>query len=237
MHFPSPLLSGVLIKRYKRFLADILLPTNEIITIHCANTGAMTGCANPGDHVWYSTSDNPKRKLPYSWELTHTHDKYWICVNTSRANHIVKDAILANKIAQLAQYETLQSEVKYGQENSRIDLLLSDKTHGDCYVEVKSVTLFDAKNQFGYFPDAVTTRGQKHLRELIFMAQQGKRAVVFFMVLHTGITYFSPAKHIDPIYNQLLKEAINHGVEVLCYNATISTQAITLNQPIPVIID
>lgn len=236
MLFSSPLQSGILIKRYKRFLADIMLPDGRIITIHCANTGAMTGCANPGDTVWYSISNNPKRKLPYSWELTHTQDNYWICVNTIKANQIVKIAIEQNHIKPLIQYDQIQSEVKYGEENSRIDLLLQDKQNNICYIEIKSVTLFNSENQFGYFPDSVTLRGQKHLRELMLMAKQGKRAIVFFLVLHSGIKQFSLAIHIDPLYGKLLKEAVENGVEILCYNANISTTTITCNEPIPIIV-
>lgn len=234
MIFSSPLQSGILLKRYKRFLADIQLANGKIITIHCANTGAMTGCATPGDMIWYSTSSNPKRKLPYSWELTHTQDNYWICVNTIKANSIVKNALEQNLIEALRQYDDIQSEIKYGEENSRIDLLLSDQQKTPCYVEIKSVTLFETKNQFGYFPDSVTVRGQKHLRELMYIAKQGKRAVLFFLVLHSGIKQFSPAAHIDPLYAQLLREAVNNGVEILCYSTNISTTAITINQPIEI---
>jgi len=237
MVFLSPLQSGIFIKRYKRFLTDILLPNNEIITIHCANTGTMTGCAAVGDTVWYSTSTNPKRKLPHSWELTYTKDNYRICVNTIRANQIVKEAFLQQKIKEFTSYEQIFSEIKYGDENSRIDLLLQDPQNNQCYVEVKSTTLFNDRNKFGYFPDAVTARGQKHLRELKLMASQGQRAVIFFLVLHSGIKCFSPAAQIDPLYCQLLKEAVENGVEILCYNTNISTTAITLKQAIPIILD
>lgn len=237
MLFSSDLKSGILIKRYKRFLADILLEDNEIKTIHCANTGAMTGCANVRDAVWYSTSKNPKRKLANTWELTYTHDNHWICVNTNNANQIVKEALTNKEITDFNQYDDIRSEVKYGMENSRIDFFLTSHQKVPCYLEVKSVTLYDPKNQFGYFPDAVTTRGQKHLRELTLIATQGQRAVIFFLVLHSAIKVFSPAKHIDPLYCQLLKEAQKAGVEILCYNTNISTLGITINQKIPVIIN
>jgi len=237
MDFQSPLQSGILIKRYKRFLADVLLPNNEIITIHCANTGAMTGCAAAGDTVWYSKSTNSKRKLPYSWELTYTKDNYRICVNTIKANQIVKEAFLQQQIKNFISYEQISSEVKYGNENSRIDLLLKSNKNDMCYVEVKSTTLFDSSNEFGYFPDAVTTRGQKHLRELKLMVSQGQRAVIFFLVLHSGIKFFSPATSIDPLYCQLLKDAVENGVEILCYNTNISTSKITLRHSIPIILN
>ncbi|RKS84539.1 sugar fermentation stimulation protein [Orbus hercynius] len=236
MLFSSQLQSGILIQRYKRFLADIMLSDGQIITIHCANTGAMTGCANSGDIVWYSTSTNPKRKLAYSWELTYTKARHWICVNTIRANSIVKEAITAHRLAEFVQYEQIFSEVKYGQENSRIDLLLEDSQHNRCYIEVKSVTLHEPNSVKGYFPDAVTTRGQKHLRELTLMAQQGQRAVVCFLVLHSGIQTFSPATHIDPSYCRLLVEAMKQGVEIRCYNTHISTSGIELNQAIPIMV-
>ncbi|PSU64285.1 DNA/RNA nuclease SfsA [Photobacterium phosphoreum] len=227
MKFVPPLQAAILIKRYKRFLADIELSNNEIRTIHCANTGAMTGCADSGTTVWYSTSDNKKRKYPNSWELAHTEANDWICVNTIQANHLVKEAIEQQRIPELSGYDNLRTEVKYGTENSRIDLLLESQQRQPCYIEVKSVTLL-ANNGQGYFPDAVTTRGQKHLRELTQMAQQGSRAVLFFAVLHTGINNVNVAQHIDAEYAQLLQQAVSAGVEIICYRATINAIEIKL---------
>ncbi|MCD9472245.1 DNA/RNA nuclease SfsA [Photobacterium phosphoreum] len=227
MKFVPPLQAAILIKRYKRFLADIELSNNEIRTIHCANTGAMTGCADSGTTVWYSTSDNKKRKYPNSWELAHTEANDWICVNTIQANHLVKEAIEQQQIPELSGYDNLRTEVKYGTENSRIDLLLESQQRQPCYIEVKSVTLL-ANNGQGYFPDAVTTRGQKHLRELTQMAQQGSRAVLFFAVLHTGINKVNVAQHIDAEYAQLLQQAVSAGVEIICYRATINATEIKL---------
>lgn len=229
MKFEPALESGQLIKRYKRFLADITLPDGNERTIHCANTGAMTGCATPGNRVWYSTSDNPKRKYPNSWELAETSQGHHICVNTARANQLAVEAIEAGVIEELQGYEQLQTEVKYGNENSRIDILLKSENKPKCYIEVKSVTLLDEELQGqGYFPDAVTTRGQKHLRELTEMAQTGSRAVLLFTVLHSGIEKVAPALHIDAKYSQLLKIAQEHGVEVLCYKAELSSREIKL---------
>lgn len=229
MKFEPQLESATLIKRYKRFLADIRLPDSSERTIHCANTGAMTGCAEAGNRVWYSTSDNPKRKYPNSWELSETRQGHRICVNTIRANQLALEAIQAGVITQLQGYEQLQTEVKYGQENSRIDLLLSANNQPNCYVEVKSVTLLDEKlTGQGYFPDAVTLRGQKHLRELTQMAQSGSRAVLLFTVLHSGIEKVSPAHHIDADYSQLLKYAQEQGVEILCYKAELCDTEIKL---------
>lgn len=234
MKFQPPLQSATLIKRYKRFLADVVTPEGETLTLHCPNTGAMTGCATPGDTVWYSTSDNTKRKYPNTWEITQTQEGAFICVNTLRANAVVKEAIAAGAIPPLCGYSTLKSEVKYGEERSRIDFLLQAEDRRNCYIEVKSVTL--AEKEYGYFPDAVTERGQKHLRELMSVAASGDRAVVFFAVLHSAITRFSPARHIDAKYAQLLSEAHGKGVEILAYKAELSAEIMTLNEPIPVVL-
>lgn len=233
MQFNPPLQSAILIQRYKRFLADIQFADGSTRTIHCANTGAMTGCATPDDRVWFSTSDNPKRKYPNSWELNQTTEGHWICINTARANPLAVEAIQNGTISELQAYETLRTEVKYGQENSRIDILLQSPNQPDCYIEVKSVTLLDeqqGETGRGYFPDAVTTRGQKHLRELIEMAQQGHRAVLLFAVLHSGIENVAAAHHIDANYSLLLQQAREQGVEVLCYKADISAAEIKLIQ-------
>lgn len=216
-----------LIKRYKRFLADIELTNGEETTIHCANTGAMTGCAEPNDTVWYSTSDNSKRKYPFSWEVTQSQDNHFICVNTLRANQLVEEALHKGLIDELSHFDILQREVKYGNENSRVDFLATYKNAPDTYIEVKSVTLLD--NDHGYFPDAVTTRGQKHLRELMDMVEQGHRAVLLFAVLHTGINTISAASHIDPTYAKLLKEANAAGVEIIAYKADFSIKQGTLD--------
>ncbi|EAS43380.1 DNA/RNA nuclease SfsA [Photobacterium profundum] len=227
MKFDPPLQSATLIKRYKRFLTDIELPDGEIRTIHCANTGAMTGCAEPGNTVWFSTSENKKRKYPNSWELAETANGHWICVNTAQANRLVVEAINAGTITELQGYSSLRTEVKYGSENSRIDILLEDKNKPVCYIEVKSVTLLD--NGQGFFPDAVTTRGQKHLRELIEVAQNGQRSVLFFAILHSGIENVSAAHHIDPDYYRLIKQAEQAGVEIICYKAILNKDEIKLN--------
>ncbi|EQC01720.1 DNA/RNA nuclease SfsA [Photorhabdus temperata] len=226
MEFHPPLQSATLIRRYKRFLADVMTPEGEILTIHCANTGAMTGCATPGDTVWYSTSDNPKRKYPNSWELTETQDGHWICVNTLRANDLVAEAIQQNVISEFSEYKKMSREVKYGEESSRIDLLLQAEQQVNCYIEVKSVTLL--QENCGYFPDAITTRGQKHLRELQHITEQGQRAVLFFAVLHSGIRQVAAAAHIDHNYSSLLEQARNSGVEVICYQASITGKGMVL---------
>jgi sugar fermentation stimulation protein A len=231
MEFTSILIQGTLIKRYKRFLADVQLADGTIVIAHCPNTGAMTGCAEPGWKVWLSESNNPKRKLLYTWEVVLTDQHHWIGINTHKANILVKEAIQENKVAELVGYKTLQPEVKFGEENSRIDFLLTDPEKVDCYVEVKSVTLLD--DNVGYFPDAKTLRGQKHLRELSIIANQGKRAVLVFCVQHSGIKSVQVAKHIDPDYAKELKQAMLSGVQILCYGCKINSEKIYINQSLP----
>jgi sugar fermentation stimulation protein A len=191
----------------------------------------MTGCAEPGWKVWLSPSNNPKRKLLFTWEVVLTDQLNWIGINTQKANILVKEAIQETNIAELAGYKTLQGEVRFGEENSRIDFLLTDPEKPDCYVEVKSVTLLD--NNAGYFPDSKTVRGQKHLRELNLIAKQGKRAVLFFCVQHSGIQSVQVAKHIDPDYAKELKQAMLSGVQILCYDCKISPEKIYINQSLP----
>lgn len=235
MKFNPPLQKATLIKRYKRFLADVILVDGSKATIHVANTGAMTGCAEPGNTVFYSTSDNPKRKYQFSWELTQTKENHMICVNTIRANQFVEEAIKSDVIKELTGYNTLKREVKYGSENSKIDFLLTDGEQPDVYVEVKSATLLD--NGQGYFPDAVTVRGQKHVRELIDVAQTGNRAVLLFAVLHSAIGTVKVAKHIDPLYADLIRQACDAGVEIIAYQANFSNSEVCLQQSIDFIND
>jgi sugar fermentation stimulation protein A len=209
---------ATLIKRYKRFLADVQLENGDILTLYCPNTGAMTHCADAGDQVWYSTSDNPKRQYKHTWELTFSKAGHWICINAARANQFVGEMLKRGEIAGLSGYDNIKTEVKYGSENSRIDFLLSGENKVDCYVEVKSCTLLEERfgEGKGFFPDAVSQRGQKHLRELIEMKQQGHRSVLLFAVLHDGIKSVQPAGHIDEKYAQLFELAKQHGVEVIC---------------------
>ncbi len=228
------LIAGRLIKRYKRFLADIVLDSGEEVTVHCPNTGSMKNCADPGSKVWVLDSENPKRKYPLGWELVEVEEQYLACINTGRANKLVKEAIERGLVTTLQGYESIRQEVKYG-ENSRIDLLLEDKTQGRAWVEVKNVTLLEDEN-WGSFPDAVTTRGSKHLRELMNMVAQGDRAVMLFCVPHTGIERVRPADNIDPEYGRLLREAKRAGVEILAYGAEINEQCITLERELPVVL-
>ncbi|MCM7016040.1 DNA/RNA nuclease SfsA [Enterobacter asburiae] len=234
MKFSPPLQHATLIERYKRFLADVITPEGVQLTLHCPNTGAMTGCATPGDRIWYSTSENNKRKYAHTWEMTETQNGAFICVNTLRANQLVKEALTLGAIPELVGYGTHKSEVKYGDEGSRIDFMLQAEDKPECYIEVKSVTLAEQEN--GYFPDAVTLRGQKHLRELMSVAAAGKRAVLLFAVLHSAIERFSPARHIDPKYAQLLNEAQKQGVEVFAYKAELSADNMTLRSSLPIVL-
>ena len=227
-----------LLKRYKRFLADVRLDNGEIITVHCPNTGSMKNCAEENADVWLSYSDNPKRKYCYTWEYLTTSRGHHIGINAGKANQLVQSAIRNGLVEQLMGYEVIRSEVRYGDENSRIDLLLQHRQRQDCYVEVKSVTLLEdpPSRGVGYFPDAVSERGAKHLRELIRMSHSGARSVLFFCVQHTGIQEVRPADHIDCEYGKLLREAMSSGVEVLAYKVRRSNKGFRLWRDLPVII-
>ena len=232
---------GRLLHRYKRFLADVQLSDGRIVTAHTANTGAMLGCSEPGSRVWLSKSPNPKRKYSYTWELVEAVSERGctlVGINTLLANRLVAEAIEENRVAQLRGYASIQKEVRYGMEKSRIDLLLttdSDSTVAPCYVEVKNVTL--AKNGVAYFPDAKSARALKHLRELMQMKSQGARAVIFFCVPREDVTQVKAAGFIDPDYAQGLKNALQHGVQALAYRANVTTQKISLQDSLPVVVD
>ncbi|MGI9274795.1 MAG: DNA/RNA nuclease SfsA [Endozoicomonas sp.] len=242
MKYANKLGSGHLIRRYKRFMADVELEDGSQITIHCPNTGSMKNCLYPGRKVWFSDSGNPKRKYPCTWELGEIPVLYsaeermtLAGLNTGKANPLVEEALTEKKIPELAAYDSIRREVRYGEENSRIDFLLQQEGLPDCYVEVKSVTLA-VGDGLGLFPDAVTSRGTKHLRELTSICQQGGRAVLLFCVQHTGIDRVSPADEIDPVYGKALRQAAVAGVEILAWGADISTDEITLSRPLPVML-
>lgn len=226
-----------LLKRYKRFLADIRLPDGSEITIHCPNTGSMKNCVVPNSPCWYSVSESKTRKYPQTLEIVTTPSGDLAGVNTARTNELVETALQANIIAELSGYQLLRREVMYGNEKSRIDFLLENHPQDAraCYLEVKNVTLMENEGQ-GLFPDAVSERGSKHLRELMHMAHQGHRAVLLFCVQHTGIKTVSPADEIDPVYGKTLREAIKVGVEVIAYGTEIepSKNVIRLNRSLVV---
>ena len=328
MQIPGGLQEATLIRRYKRFLADVSItnasggshptadgscpaegshPTadgscpadgSSTITIHCPNTGSMKNCMTPGSRVWFSTTTNPGRKYPHTWEVVEVAAKWLAGINTARANKLVQEAIKAGHIKELTAYPQIRTEVNYGQQGSRIDLLLEAKpetaekiskagrvdrvdradnadkvnrvNNADkanrvnrvdrvdkvdkvdktvrvtehlppCYVEVKNVTLGEPDG-LGLFPDAVTQRGQKHLRELMKVADQGARAVLMFCVQHTGIERVAPADEIDPEYGRLLRQAHDNGVEILAYRAHFNLSKedckaeISLQDPIPIVL-
>lgn len=230
MQFKEPLIAGTLIQRYKRFLADVRLADGTVVTAHCANSGSMLGCQAPDSPVMLSHQPDPKRKLSYSWELVRV-GATWVGINTSLPNRLVAEAIVQGRIPELAGYATMRPEQKYGV-NSRIDLLLSDPERGLCYVEVKNVTLADG--ELALFPDSVTERGAKHLRELSRMVHEGHRAVMVYLVQREDCRRFRPAATIDPTYAREFEAALAVGVEALCYACTVTPEGVEVQARLPI---
>ena len=226
----APTLIGRFKRRYKRFFADVELEDGSILTAHCPNTGSLRGCLIEDARVLLRDSQNPKRKLRYTWQAIEL-DGTWVNVDTALPNHVVREAIEQERIPALVGYEGLRPEVAYG-DRSRIDLLLSDPNKPDCYIEVKSTTLIDGK--MALFPDAVTERGRKHLGELAKMVEAGHRAVQLFLISRGDVTSFRPADHIDPAYSQTLREVVLKGVEVLAFTSLVTPKEMTLATKIPV---
>ena len=224
MTYPG-LVPGTLLRRYKRFLADVRLDSGEEVVAHCPNTGSMKAVNVPGCRVWLSPSNNPKRKLAWTWEWIELPEPgggtALASVHTGRANGLVEAAINAGEIAPLTGYQTLKREVKVGE--ARLDFRLDDPEKGAAYVEVKQITLKEADGH-GYFPDSVSVRGTKHLHTLAALAEQGKRAVLLFCVAHEGIADVAPATHIDSTYAAALSDAVNAGVEVVAYGVMVEWQ-------------
>jgi sugar fermentation stimulation protein A len=235
MHFPYPLIEGRLLRRYKRFLADVTLSDGRVVTAHTANTGAMTGCCEPGARVWLSSADNPKRKYPLTWELIEVTPGVICGINTLLSNRLVREAIEAGSIPELAGYSRLRSEVRYGQENSRIDFLLAKEGAASCYVEVKNVTLVE--EGVGRFPDAVSRRGSKHLRELMQVVATGSRGVIFFCVQRDDCHQVRPADAVDAEYGRTLREALAVGVEALAWGAHVKPNGVELVRSLSVVCD
>lgn len=233
MQFPDPLIRGRLIKRYKRFLSDHEIDGGDVVVAHCANPGAMLGLAEPGSEVWLSPSRNPARKLKYSWELLRVGDSL-VGINTALPNGIVAEAIEAGQIPELAGYDSLRREVKYGR-NSRIDMLLEAAGRPPCYVEVKNVHL--RRGGRAEFPDSVTARGAKHLAEMSDMVARGCRAVMVYLVQREDCDGFAIAADLDPNYARALHKARAGGVEAICYSCTLTPEAITLDRPLPLHLD
>ena len=231
MIWSSPLTEATLLKRYKRFLADVILD-EKLITVHVPNTGSMTSCWEPNQKCALSLSPNPDRKMPYTLELTYNGET-WIGVNTANANKLAKLWLQENKISELTNYKTIIPEKKIGE--SRVDFYLEGhESMPACFVEVKSVTL--KKDGIAQFPDAVTERGQKHLRELMEIKKSGLRAVMLFIIQREDVDLFQAAKDIDPVYSQLLELAQRSGVEILAYQCKIDLKQIELLQPLKVLI-
>jgi sugar fermentation stimulation protein A len=230
MRFPMPLTRGRLIKRYKRFLADVTLDSGETITAACPNTGSMLGLTEPGSFVWLSKSDSPTRKYAHTWEMVEAdlgEGPALVGINTGHPNRLVTEAIEARRIKKLAGYGSLRREVKYG-EASRIDILLEDAKKGLCYVEIKNVHLMREAG-LAEFPDCVTARGAKHLRELAEMVAQGHRAVMLFLIQRPDAKRFRLAGDLDPGYEQAFAQATAAGVEVITYRCRLSPEEIALD--------
>lgn len=230
MKFPRPLIEGTLIQRYKRFLADVRLASGEVVVAHCANSGSMLSVKDPGSQVWLSPAADPNRKLRYTWELIAVGNAL-VGINTGHPNRLVADAIAADQIPELAGYPVLKREQKYGK-NSRIDILLEAPGRPACYVEIKNVTMKRGKSDLAEFPDAVTARGAKHLREMTDIVKAGGRAVMVYLVQRTDCRRFSVAADIDPRYAAALAAALAAGVEALCYGCRIGPDAITVAGPL-----
>ncbi|WP_426153596.1 DNA/RNA nuclease SfsA [Pseudomonas sp. DC3000-4b1] len=233
MRFEPSLQAGTLVRRYKRFLADIQLADGSQVTLHCPNTGSMLNCMAAGSRVWFSRSDDPARKLPGTWEIVETPQGRLACINTGRANRVVEEALLAGAIPELAGFTQLRREVRYGEENSRVDFQLG-YGHLQAYVEVKSVTLGFDGSPIAAFPDAVSQRGARHLRELAAMVRAGHRAVQLYCVNLTGIEGVRPAEEIDDAYAQALRQAAMEGVEILAYGVRLTPEHIFIDRPLRV---
>jgi len=232
MRIELPLVEGKLLKRYKRFLTDVELPSGEVLTAHCPNTGSLLGCKDPGSPVWLRDTADPKRKLRHSWQAVKVGDT-WVNVDTNLPNRVVAEALRERAVPGLDGYDSVRTEVKYGT-NSRIDVLL-EHSAGElppCYVEVKNTTLAEAG--VAKFPDAVTARGLKHLGELEQVVADGARAVQFFFVSRGDVASFEPAADIDPAYTAGLESAVANGVEVTAWSTRVLPDALELDAPLEV---
>lgn len=231
MKFDTPLIEGRLVRRYRRFFAEIKTETG-ITVAHCPNTGSLLGLLAPGNRVWLSPAANPARKLAYTWELVEAQ-RVLVGIHTGRSNRLVEEAIGRGVIQELSGYDTARREVAYGVQGSRIDLLL-ERGEQRCYVEVKNVTAA-VDGGVALFPDAVSARGTKHLKEMMEMVSCGHRAVLVFCVQRADVKEVQPADAIDPQYGRTLREALASGVEAIAYRAEVSPQEIALRQPVPVV--
>lgn len=232
MRFQTPLTRAVLIRRYKRFLADITLQDGSEAVAHCANPGKMTGLAEPGTRIWVEYNDDPARKLRYAWHLAELPGGHLACVDTGAANRVIREALDAAQISELTGYDLIRPEQRYAQK-SRIDFLLQGEGRADAYVEVKSVTL-SRKDGLAEFPDTRTERGTRHLDDLAEVARQGGRAVLLYLVQRSDCDRVSVAADIDPAYAAALVSARAAGLEVIAYHAKLGAEGITLGPALPV---
>lgn len=236
MRFPRPLLRGTLVRRYKRFLADVQLETGEVVTAHCPNSGSMRTVSDPGCEVWLSAAEPSGRTLSFTWELIRI-DGELVGINTNRPNQLVMEAVLHGRIPKLSGYPSPRREVRYGR-NSRIDLLLQSASGPTCLVEVKNVTMKRGK---GYaspveFPDCVTDRGAKHLAELTAAVGRGERAVVVYVTQRADAEQMTVAADLDPTYADAAQTAASAGVESLCYRCHVDPEEVRLTDPVPVVL-
>lgn len=230
MRFEDAPLRGRLIRRYKRFFADVRLASGESIVAHCPNTGSLLGCLEPESPVWLRDSRNERRKLRFTWQAVRVA-RTWVNVDTSLPNRVVLEALERGLVPELEGYDARRREVPYGR-GSRIDLLLWNASGERCFVEVKSTTLAEGKTAL--FPDAVTERGRKHLRELARVARRGERAVQFFFVSRADVEVFRPADAIDPEYGRALRRAARAGVEILAWTVRVEPRRLELLAPLAV---
>jgi len=232
--FENALIAGTLVKRYKRFLADVIIADHGLITAHCPNTGSMMGCCDAHSPVWLSRSANATRKYPHTWEMVQMENGMLVGINTGITSRLVHEAIDGGVIGELQGYIQVQHEVRFGTRNSRVDLLLHGADGDRCYVEIKNVTAA-VDHGVAVFPDAVSSRGTKHLQELMTMVDQGHRAVLCFCVQRDDVSQVRPADAIDPVYGRTLRAAIGHGVEVIAYCARVTPGDIALYRTVPVV--
>jgi len=235
MDFQTPLIPARLIRRYKRFLADMRLPDGREVTAHCANPGSMLGLKDEGQLCWLEPNDDPKKKLKYGWRLVDHENGNFTGVDTSLPNRALKAALMAGEIPEVSDYATIRPEVKYG-ENSRVDFLLTDPAKQDLWLEVKSVTLCREPG-LAEFPDSVTARGTKHLNDLADQARAGHRSMLFYLVQRTDSASVTLAHDIDPTYAEAFRKARKAGLEVLAYDCKITPKGVTLNAPVPFTFD
>ena len=234
MRFQTPLVPARLIRRYKRFLADVVLEADgREVVAHCPNPGAMLGLADPGMRVWLEPNDDPKKKLKYGWRLVELEDDQLAGIDTAVPNRVVGEALRAKTIPALAAYGEVQAEVKYGT-NSRVDFLLREPGLPDAYVEVKNAHL-RRTGDLAEFPDCVTARGAKHLEELSTMVAEGQRAVMLYLVQRSDCARFTLARDLDPAYGRAFDDAKAAGVEAICHGTLISRDGVSLGGPIPIV--